>query len=204
LSIRQFLSTIGLAVAVGICAGVVTAVVNGPAEEVPLGAIFAFGMAGTVIAFRGLRFARQDPDSPILQWEAGKVIKRALIDGAAAGAAGGTCFGIYVGFIATPLAGLLNTLEAAALMIAALNTMRVAGKPLLQHACLLVILACRGRGPIRYHSFLAESANRRFLVRVGHSYTFSHSLLTEYFMRQPVHGEYTELTNESSALRHAE
>jgi hypothetical protein len=207
LSIRQFLSTIGLAVSVGICAGVVTAVVNGPAEEVPVGAIFAFGMAGTVIAFRGLRFARQDPDSPILQWEAGKVIKRALIDGAVAGAAGGTCFGIYVGFIATPLAGLLNILEvgvSAAIMIAALNTMRVAGKPLLQHACLLVILACRGRGPIRYHSFLAESANRHFLVGVDHSYTFSHSLLADYFMRQPVHGEYTELANESPALRQAE
>ncbi len=74
-------------------------------------------------------------------------------------------------------------------MIAALNAVRVAGKPLLQHACLLAILACRGRGPIRYQSFLSESANRRFLVRADHSYKFSHSLVAEYFMRQSVHDE---------------
>jgi hypothetical protein len=184
LDIKQLLAVVGLALAVGIVAGTVTEVITGPAEAVPVGAIFALGMAGTLITFRGLYFARENPDSPNLEWDSRRVIGRALRDGAAVGAVGGTCFGIYVGFIASPLAGLLNILEkgaAAAVVLAALNAVRVGGRPLLQHGTLQVALALRGLGPVRYHSFLAEAADRRILARVDHSYMFTHGLVTEYF-----------------------
>ena len=184
LDMRQFLAVVGVALTVGIAAGTVTEVATGPAEEVPVGALFALGMAGTVITFRGLYFARANPDSPSLEWNPRRVIGRAVRDGASVGATGGTCFGIYVGFIASPLAGLLNTLEAgaaSAIVIAALNAVRVGGKALLQHGTLLLVVAMTRLGPIRYHSFLAEAADRRILSRVDHSYMFTHGLVAEYF-----------------------
>jgi hypothetical protein len=184
LDAKQFIAIMGVAAAVGIAASTVTDVVTGPAEEIPVGAIFAFGMVATLITFRGLYFARANLDSPSLEWNPKHVIGRALRDGASVGAAGGICFGIFVGFIASPLAGFLNAIEtgaAAAVVIAALNAVRVGGRPLLQHATLLLVIALTRYGPFRYHSFLAELADRRILVRVDHSYMFTHGLIAEYF-----------------------
>jgi hypothetical protein len=91
-----------------------------------------------------------------------------------------------VGFIASPLAGLLNTLEAgaaSAVVFAALNAVRVGGKALLQHGTLLLVVAMTRLGPVRYHSFLAEAADRHILGRADRSYMFTHGLV-----RQPPFG----------------
>jgi hypothetical protein len=186
MAVKQLLAIAGVGLAAGIAAGAVTAVFVGPGEEAPVGGIFAFGVAATVITFRGLYFTRENPDSPNLEWNPRGVIGRALRDGASVGAIGGACFGIYVGFIASPLAGLLNVLEvgaAAAVVLAALNAVRVGGRPLLQHKVLQILLALRRFGPVRYHSFLADAADRRILARVDHSYMFTHGLVAEYFAR---------------------
>lgn len=100
------------------------------------------------------------------------------------GAVGGALFGVYVGFIASPLAGVLNALEvgfASAIVLAALNGIRVGGRPLIQHGLLQVTLASAGLGPVRYNLFLSDAADRRILVKVDHSYMFAHGLVAEYF-----------------------
>jgi hypothetical protein len=183
LTIRQLATTGAVALGVGIAAGAITAATVGPAETIPVGAIFAFGMTGTVIAVRGLLLAREDAAAPNLEWHPWRVLATGLRYGAVAGFLGGALVGAYIGLIASPLAGLLNIIEigpASAVMLAALNGIRSGGRVMVQHAILRILLAATGHGPLRYRGFLEDAANRRLMLRIERGYMPPHGLIIDH------------------------
>ncbi len=188
---RQLAVTAAIAAATGLIAALITWNLDQPGEALPVGTIFAVGMTGTYITYRGAAVEQDATAVPSLEWSPRRLMRHGLMYGALVGAAGGALVGIWVGIVGSPLAGLVNVFHyggGAAVMMAAANALRAGGRVWLQHALLCLVAALSGYAPLRFTALLEVLASREVLTFERGNYRFQHELVAEHFARTAAPG----------------